>query len=93
LLPIDIQLRVGSVRNGFGGDVYEVEQVETHPLFEQIWFTAQDYDVGVIKTIETIVFGGNVSPTKLPVKNAELPVKTPVTVSGWGRISVSTIII
>lgn len=89
LLPIDIQLRVGTVRNAFGGVVYQVSEIAQHPLFEQVWFTSVDYDVGVVRTETAMVLGLDVKPVALPENGAQLSDGAVGLISGWGVVSVS----
>lgn len=69
--------------------MYQVSEIVQHPLFDQVWFTSVDYDVGAVRTETPIVLGLDVKPIALPETGAQVPEGTIGLVSGWGVISVS----
>lgn len=77
---------VGSVLKSSGGTAYNVSKIITHPLYDANKIVN---DIGMIKTLQTIVFNTMVQPITVPV--LPIPDNSNLTLSGWGRTYVSLV--
>lgn len=63
----------------------EADELNPHRLYKSHVF---NYDIGLIKLKENIVFGSTVKAIKLPTSD-DLDSIHPAVASGWGRVHVS----
>lgn len=84
------QIRVGSSTRNLGGTLYSISYWTYHPFYSDYTY---DYDIAVIKLQFPLEFGATVQPIELPPANYTLADGTVVSVSGYGRLSVSIRII
>lgn len=76
---------VGSSLNFEGGDLHKVSVVKSHPWYNPVTF---DFDVALL-LLETPIKIDDVTKQEisLPFLGEYLPERTPVLVSGWGKLS------
>lgn len=87
-----VRVRVGtSYLNGTGGFNTLALRHTSHPLYNSY---NVDYDVGVIRTLNSIPVNGNtITPMALPPQGYEVAGGSSATVSGWGLTSVCIVLL
>ncbi|XP_031781692.1 trypsin-7-like [Nasonia vitripennis] len=75
------QVRLGSAEYYRSGAVYRIDSVVLHPKFNEL---SRDYDVGLIKVTEKIVFGEGIQPIGLPKPDDVVPIDANFSIAGWG---------
>lgn len=82
IVPIAV---AGTIKLREGGKAYNIGRIIPHPLY--VNQKSLKHDIALWYTTEDIVFDKHVQPIALPTKDT--PGNVAVTVSGWGRTSVS----
>lgn len=82
--PSDIVAVVGTVWRDFDGFAYRIRKIIQHERFNSIKLSN---DIGLLFTVDEIIFSQYVQPIALPRRN-DLG-NTPVILSGWGKRMVS----
>lgn len=57
------QVRVGTSYRLTGGTLYDVEEVSQHPRYNPV---IDDYDFGIMRLSEPLIYGKRVQPIRLP---------------------------
>lgn len=84
--PTDIFVYFGALDIINDGIVMNLEKIIIHPSFDIRKLTN---DITILKTIGTIIFSDFVKPISLPTQNVLADGQMDVTVTGWGRSTVS----
>lgn len=79
-----LSVRVGSAISQTGGQVFQVDYIDTHPNFNPITFAN---DLAVIHVVGHLHFGAGVQAIGMPAQGAGTPAGAMATVTGWGSIS------
>ncbi|XP_043267826.1 trypsin-7-like [Venturia canescens] len=79
--PSQFHVRLGSKLYYTGGRIHEIESIEIHPNYDEITW---DYDVGLLKLRETIIFSEKVQPIRLPKADCVLQAGSILEIVGWG---------
>lgn len=77
---------VGALRRSEGGIFVELEKITKHPKWDR---SNLINDISLIRTATPIIYSEFVQPIALPTTNLPEAGDFPVTISGWGRTSVS----
>ncbi|KAF2885458.1 hypothetical protein ILUMI_20738 [Ignelater luminosus] len=80
--PEPLSVRAGSTYLNQGGEIYQVLEYYSHPLYGT---GPLDYDISVL-FVETIKLGSGAQPIPLCKENEEVEVGALATVSGWGTL-------
>ncbi|XP_077301060.1 trypsin-7-like [Arctopsyche grandis] len=81
--PSAVTVRVGTSILDSGGSIVNVASLTVHSLFSNYTF---DYDYGLIKLNESLVFGPTIYSAVLPSEHYRLPIY-PIAAIGWGLTS------
>jgi len=78
-----VSVRMGSSNHAFGGDVYKVAQVISHPNYDDFDIS---YDICIL-VLEDIPTNSVASPVPIPSSAMSFPEGAEFIVSGWGTTS------
>lgn len=78
-------VRAGSASVKTGGQIRTIQRKVQHFDYEVFTF---DYDIGIMKLSEPLVFDERVQPIKFAEKRDPLPAGKIATISGWGALEV-----
>lgn len=78
--PTTIFIRMGSNYKDKEGKKFTLDQIIQHPKYQG---ATSDYDFGLLRTVESIPFGSEIQPIKLP-NIGSVPNDVVYLISGWG---------